>query len=271
MFLEQRHALYPKEKIVFSDDIKNLRSKITLHEESLISQEAYLKYLIHEISKNDHRDIDPKIKEIYAISKLKPGVFKNRLLYSYLKTNLEEANSSKERKDLVDNYSGQIKDAKLVSYIIDYYKICERLGKGNPARDFLATSLDGKPVRLSDLKGKFVAIDMWATWCGPCRQQSPYFEKMALKYKDEKVHFVAMSVDNNIKQWYVSAKSKSKSVLQWHINDADALSKDYNLTTIPRFILIDGMGKIYNSKMPFPTEESFEMVLRKALNMKDEM
>lgn len=268
-FLDKRKALYPGKKTILTEDVKKIQSKISLQEESLISNQEYLTYLLSEITRPDTRDIDKNSKEIEAISKLKPSRFKNRLLFFYLKNNLEEASSSIERTALVTNYANQIQDAKLVTNINNYYKICERLGKGNTARDFVATSIDGKPVRLSSLKGKFVAIDLWATWCGPCKYQSSYFEEMAIKYKRENIQFVALSIDKDVKNWFIDAKSKSKSVLQLHANNLEAIDKDYNVSTIPRFILIDAEGKIFNSKMPFPDDSSFEFVLRKALKLND--
>ena len=92
---------------------------------------------------------------------------------------------------------------------------------------------------------------------------------MAIKYKKENIQFIALSTDKDITKWYLSAKLKSKSVLQLHANDMEKLRKDYNIESIPRFILIDTDGKIYNSNMPFPTEPTFEMILRKVLNLKE--
>ncbi len=113
-------------------------------------------------------------------------------------------------------------------------------------------------------------LDVWATWCGPCKQESPYFEKIALKYKKQKVKFAAVSTDENIQKWYIAAKTKSKSVLQLHAFDLAAFSKDYDVVSIPRFILIDPNGNFVNAKMPSPSDPAFEMVLRKALQLPDE-
>jgi len=268
-FIDKRKALFPNEKTVLTDDINLLKAKISLQEETLIGNENYLIYLIYELTKNDNRDIDKNLKEIEAISNLKPSEFKNRLLFYYLKNNIKEANSSENRLQLVENYADKITDSKLNKSIFYIFKTYERLGRGEMAEEILATNLDSKSINLSELKGKFVMIDVWATWCSPCLYQSPYFEKMAIKYKKENVEFIALSTDKNIKKWFVSAKLKSKSVMQLHANDIEKLGKDYNIVSIPRFILIDTEGKIYNSNMPFPTEPTFEMILRKVLNLKE--
>ncbi|WP_396151135.1 redoxin family protein [Flavobacterium sp.] len=268
-FLDKRKALFPNEKTVLTDDIASLKSKISLQDETLIGNENYLIYLLYELTKNDDRDIDKNLKEIDAISTLEPSQFKNRLLFYYLKNNIKEANSSENRLQLVENYANKITDSKLNKSILHLFKTYERLGRGKIADEILATNLDSKPISLANFKGKYVVIDVWATWCGPCLFQSPYFEKMAIKYKKENIQFIALSTDKDITKWYLSAKLKSKSVLQLHANDMEKLRKDYNIESIPRFILIDTEGKIYNSSMPFPTEPTFEMILRKVLNLKE--
>lgn len=268
-YLDKRKAMFPNEKTELPSAILEIKSKIKLDEETLISEDSYLNYLRHELCENDLRDIDKKRKEIENIAKLKESNFKNRLLFSYLKTNLEEANSSLERKELVTNYAHLITDNNLKQNVLHQFKIFERLGKGNVARLIKTKDLNDKMVEISKFKGKFVAIDVWATWCGPCKYESPYFEKMAIKYKNENIVFVGLSTDKDVKKWYIDAKNKSKSVTHLLLEEYLLFSKDYNVNSIPRFILIDAEGKIYSADMPRPSDASFENILRKALGLKD--
>jgi thiol-disulfide isomerase/thioredoxin len=268
--VKKRAALYPNQKTDGGKLIAEVQSNLSLTDESLLSSSDYFDYLTSQmIAKND-QDIDDNTKSIMAISKMKAGSFKDKMLFWQMSKSIEEASTSTERNEFVTRYIPQFSTSSYQRKIKNLNNIAESLGKGKPAPFFEATSIDGKKGSLSDLKGKYVLIDVWATWCGPCKQQSPYFEKFALKYKKEKIQFVAVSTDENIQKWYIAAKSKSKSVLQVHADNLSLFSKDYNVVSIPRFILIDPNGNFVTANLPFPSEASFEILLRKALQLPEE-
>jgi thiol-disulfide isomerase/thioredoxin len=266
-FLKKRAALFPNEKTVEGTAIKEIKNKLSLTDESLLSSSEYFEYVKSQLIANNNQDIDDNTKSILAISKMKTGSFKDKMLFWQMSKSIEEASNSDERNEFVARYIGQFSNKNYQRKINKINNIAESLGKGKPAPIFEATTIDGKSGSLADLKGKFILIDVWATWCGPCKQQSPYFEKFALKYKKENIQFVAVSTDENIQKWYIAAKSKSKSVLQLHANDLNLFSKDYDVVSIPRFILIDPNGNFVNANLPFPSDASFEILIRKALQL----
>lgn len=269
-FLKKRAALYPNEKTPENNDIKEIKQKLSLTDESLLSSGDYFEYVKSQLIAKNKEDIDDDTKSILAISQMKSGSFKDKMLFWQMQKTIDEASTSDERNQFVSKYIGQFSNPSFQRKINKLNQIAESLSKGKPAPVFEATTIEGKKTSLADLQGKFVVIDVWATWCGPCRQQSPYFEKFALKYKKEKIQFVAVSNDENIQKWYIAAKGKSKSVLQLHANDLNGFNKDYDIVSIPRFILIDPKGNFVNSQLPFPTEASFEILLRKALQLPEE-
>jgi len=128
------------------------------------------------------------------------------MLFWQLNKSLEDASNSEERNGLVAAYNPNFGNPKYQSKINNINKVLESLGKGKTAPLFKANTLDGKLVTLDNLKGKFVVIDVWATWCGPCKKQAPYFEKLALKYKNSKIQFVSLSVDEDIKNGLLMQK-----------------------------------------------------------------
>lgn len=269
-FVKKRAIMLPKEKTEESADIKTMKKRVPLNDESLLSNEEYFKYVRSEMIAPNKEDIDENAKSLLAIAKLPSGVFKDKMLYYQLNNSLKDASTTTERAQLLVQYSNNFADKKYLTYTLANNKLIESLGKGMPAPLFDAASQDGKQYNLADFKGKYVVIDVWATWCGPCKQESPFFDKMAIKYKNEPVQFIAISTDQRIDKWLVEAKAKSKSVLQLHINNDNQFSKAYDIQFIPRFILIDPQGNFVNSKLPFPSDKTFEKLLREALGLPEQ-
>ncbi|MBX2931538.1 MAG: AhpC/TSA family protein [Chitinophagaceae bacterium] len=105
---------------------------------------------------------------------------------------------------------------------------------------------EGKTVKLSDYKGKYVLVDFWASWCKPCRQENPHVVKAYNKYKDKNFTILGVSLDNDKKSW-VDAIAKDN--LTWtHISDLlqwdTPLIEVYKFDGIPFNVLIDPSGKI---------------------------
>lgn len=269
-YLKKRTALYPNEKTVEKENIQKIRKTLSLTDESLLSTPEYFEYVRSQLIAANKEEKDDNSKVLEAITAMKNGTFKDKMLFWQLKTTIEEASNTEERTALVTKYNPMFGNPKYSKSISAIHKLVESLGKGKEAPFFEAMSVDNKPYTLADFKGKFIIIDVWATWCGPCKTQSPFFEKFALKYKNENIAFIALSSDQDLQAWYVDAKTKSKSVVQLHMNNPDKFSTDYNVESIPRFILIDPAGKFVNARLPFPSDGAFEILLRKELGLPEE-
>ncbi|HLF46375.1 MAG TPA: TlpA disulfide reductase family protein, partial [Chitinophagaceae bacterium] len=119
---------------------------------------------------------------------------------------------------------------------------------------------------LADFKGRYLLMDIWATWCAPCKIESPNFERLAEQYTSPKLAFVALSIDDNFGSWRSQASEKSPRVLQLIANDKNAFGKSYGIETIPRFILLGPDGKIINIQMPYPSDSEFEAMLKREIS-----
>ncbi|OYU84378.1 MAG: hypothetical protein CFE24_07160 [Flavobacterium sp. BFFFF2] len=268
--VKKRLALYPNEPTKATSQIKEMQSKLSLTDESLLTNESYFNYIKSQLVLKNKQDIDENQKAVIEISKLKSSHFRDKLLFWQVRKSLADANSSEERRRLIATYQPQFTNVQYQTKIGVVYKEIESLGKGKVIPNFVAQTTDGTLINPATLKGKHVVVDVWATWCGPCKQQAPYFEKLALKYKNKKIQFVSLSIDEDVKKWYIEAKSKTKTIMHGHINDKDDFGKKYNVEGIPRFMLIDANGKFVNAKMPSPDDQAFEVIIRKALNLPDE-
>jgi len=121
---------------------------------------------------------------------------------------------------------------------------------GKPAPDVEGQTPDGKTVSLSQLRGKYVLLDFWASWCVPCRREFPFI-KQALKVTGDKAQFVVLSysIDSKKKEWTDCITKNKLANEDWkHIStlkgwDSEAL-KLYNITTVPCTILISPKGNV---------------------------
>lgn len=158
------------------------------------------------------------------------------------------ANEKSANKKMVtflnSNYDSQ--HAKLTNFAI-----------GKPSPGFNLENYKGGKTSLKSLKGKYVYIDVWATWCAPCRQQIPALKKIEAQYKGKKIAFVSMSIDKkkDKAKWRKMIKDDKLGGIQlFSENDWNSkFVKDYQITGIPRFILIDPKGNIIDANAPRPT------------------
>jgi len=118
------------------------------------------------------------------------------------------------------------------------------------APDFSWQTLDGEIVHLSDLKGKVVLLDFWATWCGPCRSTIPHVEAIHNQYKDKDVVVIGINMDVASKRQAVMDFIKENGMTYFIVSDANGnVASLYGATSIPRFFLVDKSGNIASTKI----------------------
>jgi thiol-disulfide isomerase/thioredoxin len=140
----------------------------------------------------------------------------------------------------------------------------------SPSPSFDYDNYKGGKTKLEDFKGKYVYIDVWATWCGPCRAEIPFLKKMEEKYHDKNIAFVSISIDKlkDLEKWKTMVKDKELGGVQvFADNDWNSqFVKDYKITGIPRFILIDPKGNILKADAERPSSPKLEVELDSLLN-----
>ncbi|MFC0605810.1 TlpA family protein disulfide reductase [Winogradskyella pulchriflava] len=139
------------------------------------------------------------------------------------------------------------------------FNTVNKLSKGKPSPKFTDyENHKGGTTSLDDLMGKYVYIDVWATWCGPCIREIPSLKEVEKQFHNKNIEFVSVSIDNDAAhdKWVTMVKEKELGGIQL-IADNDWNSKfvkDYAIQGIPRFILIDPEGKIVNADAPRPSD-----------------
>jgi peroxiredoxin len=131
------------------------------------------------------------------------------------------------------------------------------LSVGQPAPDISLPTPDGKNVSLSSLRGKYVLVDFWASWCGPCRQENPNVVRMYNQYKNKGFEIYGVSLDESRDKWL---KAIAMDNLTWpHVSDLkgweSSAAKLYNIQAIPQTLLLDKEGKIIAKNLRGPSLE----------------
>jgi thiol-disulfide isomerase/thioredoxin len=158
-------------------------------------------------------------------------------------------------------------DEMLFSYLeTNYEQLSNSLAltaKGSPSPLFVDyENHAGGTTSLTDLKGKFVYLDIWATWCGPCKREIPHLKQLEEEFKGKDIHFVSISVDNvdgrrgSRESWLKMVTNDQLGGIQLFA-DNDFNSKfirDYNINSIPRFILLDPNGNIVDANAIRPSD-----------------
>lgn len=124
------------------------------------------------------------------------------------------------------------------------------------APGFKFESIDGNSVDLNDLKGKYVYVDIWATWCRPCLEQLPAMKEMEEKYRATDIEFMSISVDreNDKEKWKRMVQAQDMKGIQLFAGQSSSFQKDYRIKTIPRFLLIGKDGELINDNAPRPMD-----------------
>ncbi|MBY0424914.1 MAG: TlpA family protein disulfide reductase [Cytophagales bacterium] len=130
-----------------------------------------------------------------------------------------------------------------------------------PAPAFSLKDMEGKVVSLSDFKGKVVYVDIWATWCPPCMAEMAYSKPLKEKYKDNPdIVFVNISVDADISKWKkVVTRKKIQGVNLNSLKGMESnILSNYRADYIPKYVLIDRLGNLYESDAKRPSDEGIE-------------
>jgi thiol-disulfide isomerase/thioredoxin len=256
---------YPNEELKYPAFVEKLRKEVSLNDQSLASYAEYRNYIINYL-RNQSTSGDSLF-----FTKLQDSIQQGPLLdyiaYDAAEGSFNQSRDSNRRSQVLHQALATMQSDAVKQKLITSNTKLNNLQKGRKAYNFKAEALNGKNVSLANLNNRFVVVDVWATWCLPCKKESPIFEDYAERYTNENVAFVSLSIDEDKNAWRSEASfKKNKKVLQlWALNADTYLRNEYAINTIPRFILIDNKGNIVNASLPPPSDPEFEIVLQKEI------
>jgi peroxiredoxin len=222
---------------------------------SLDDEEIGLEKLYDSVEKKDDKMMLDSLQKIFKLHSIKEKDYvkafaKNHSasvisafeVYQQFSYNPDAA----ELDDIYNNFAISIQHSYFGKKIKDVLDIAKKTAIGNPAPDFMQNDVSGKSVSLASFKGKYVLVDFWASWCGPCRAENPNVLKAYSKFHPKGFNILGVSLDDQKDKWEQAIKNDKLvwtqvSDLQGWKNSAAVM---YGVQGIPMNFLIDKDGKI---------------------------
>jgi len=248
-------------------------SKINLNNESML-QMASFKNFVQSFVNHKASEIAGEADDKFATPNASLAVisqnFKNQEIknhaYHQLMNGLLYEHGADIPQNIVMTFKKECKNEDFQKEIMEEYDKWTAVAKGKDAPGWNYEKTDGKFVALDDLKGKVVYVDVWATWCGPCKAEIPHLEELVEEYEGKgKIAFTSVSIDKNKDAWLKMVEEKEMKGVQVYADKAweSSICNDYLIKGIPRFILIDEEGKVIDANAPRPSSKEIKEIFAK--------
>lgn len=218
--------------------------------------ETYVSTKAEEVVTEDASETDKYMARMDILDNLISNQQIRQQQYETHISNYISYNGAEGAEPLYKRFMAMCDDQECVGRVTELYDDWKKLVSGEPAPKFAYNDINGNTVSLDDLQGKVVYIDVWATWCGPCRAELPHLEAMQEEMAGrEDIVFASISVDEDKEAWETMVTEDNMMGLQLHAEEAwkSSICSDYKINGIPRFMIINKDGTINNVNAPRPS------------------
>ncbi len=250
----------------FYDNLKDIDFKDTIAYRNSVGYqnllEAHFNRLVNEETFESGNN-NQTVMYLKKVNEALPnGYAKDKIMSSYLQFGLKPDGTLDEAYSI---YKNSNPNPENLAKLTEHYNKLKTITAGNPSPTFNYENHKGGTTDLASLKGKFVYIDVWATWCGPCLREIPSLKEVEKDYHNKNVEFVSISIDESkdYDKWkaMVSEKELGGVQLMADKNWKSKFVEDYAILGIPRFILIDPQGNIVSADAPRPSDPELRKTL----------
>lgn len=267
------HELTAQEHYETGEEYYDAIRRYTVEDNDLADIDQYREFMVEAAHQLDDKGRD--IKKIYPktvaamryIADNSKNVKVRENLLHHLAAPYVEIYGTDDIQEMNNLYTAYVKDTVLTADFRQKYDSWDFTKPGRQAPDFAAADINGKRHRLSEYRGKYIYIDIWATWCAPCRAEIPYLKELEEKFRDNNIVFIGLSVDKDKSKWEEKVKSGELSGIQLYLGQESSFQKKFKINGIPRFILLDMDGKVVNADMTRPSAAETADALGKLENI----
>ena len=154
-------------------------------------------------------------------------------------------------EEMYNNLSAPVKTSPMAGYLLQQVNQNKQVAYGKPLGEFSQPDTSGKNVSLSSFKGKYVLVDFWASWCGPCRAENPNVVNTFTKYKNKNFTVLGISLDRDRQKWVEAIAADG---LAWaHLSDLqswnNSVAQQFGIQSIPQNFLLDPQGNLIGKNL----------------------
>lgn len=271
-FINSGKCSYEKASALLKNNFDNKILANPIQDKYLISsnyKDFCIEYATYLANMDYQKDSTLRNRDNYKlekVSKLYTGKTREFVMHRLMASAIGHSNALQDLNNYKKQFQPYISTLKNQYFITDISKGFSRkeeeilkrekdllkVQQGRPAPGFTLENNLGKKYSLEDFKGKVVYLDLWASWCVPCRAENPKLKALYAKYKnDARVAFISIAVNDGVGAWKKALKKDKADWIQ--LFDKDRIVSDaYVNSSIPQFVIIDKQGKIVNLNAPRP-------------------
>lgn len=272
--------MYPTGHVLMSRDMSyrpdeayyGIIDGYVVEDEMLASLDEYRSFIaeamhVLDAANREVREIYPKTvaQMKYAADRFQNDAVREVVLH-HIATTYVDNFGVKDITEIENLYYTYVKDASMLESMKTKYDRWDLSRPGRMSPGFRASDVDGKEYTLADFRGKYVYIDIWATWCGPCKREMPHLKALEEEFADAQIVFLGLSIDKDKQAWENMVRAGGLTGVQLYLGLQSKFQEGYRIESIPRFILLDKEGRIIENDMSRPSED---ITAEKLRNLKD--
>ena len=272
------HKYYNKvESVDLPENFNNYQEELSLNENILVGNSSYENYIMNAMRDDFSAkyDADTTILENQTMVDLNMEWIKSNITAPELKERISFKVIEEQLKYYgltdIEPYLEEFKQnavkADNVARVDELAEKWRKIAPGTKSANFTFLDYAGDSTSISTYKGKYIYVDAWATWCGPCKREIPSLEALQEEFKAEDVVFLSVSLDNEKEDWLAYVEEHELGGVQAFADGAfrSKFAEHFFIRAIPRFMLIDPAGKIVNPSMTRPSNPETKETLSKLL------